>query len=379
MLILAATTGKCYSVNESTWALTEIFDLTSGQIVDMADFGGYFLATNGTKMAEPDGVGGYNAFTSKTDIPRFSTVCAFKGQAIGGNVKTDWYNCGTISLVWSEVGKIKFTPTKLNTAGFRNIPWPGNVLRVKRLGDVVMVYGDRGVGALFPVSAPAPTFGLKEVLNIGIAAKGAIGGDEHVHVFVDEEGWLWKIEEGQAPKRLGYQEFFSPMTAANLMVSLDPGEQEFYISDGTTGYLLTRWGLCETYQSITSVARVGSAVIAPFSSGSDTSFTLTMDTVDFGIRGLKTLSGVELGVDTGEVDQNVTVSTYWRSGIKDAFGQTDYVMVDPMTGVVAPVITANEFRVSVKAAAYGGMKLDHIKMRYKLVDKRGIRGLYSRA
>jgi len=239
-----------------------------------------------------------------------------------------------------------------------------------------MVYGSEGIGALVPVSSPAPTFGLKEILNVGIPTGGAVGGDEHVHSFVDEEGNLWRIAEEKEPEQLGYQEFLSALTAANLMVAYDPSEREFYISDGSTSYLLTLWGLCETYQSVTSIIRHSNASHGPFSAGSDTSFTITTDTLDFGIRGFKTLSTVELGVDTGEVDQAIQVRLHHRVNKKSAFSQSSWLNTNK-NGVVMPLKTADEFRVSVKAAAYGSMNLDYINLRVKLSDKRFVRGMYS--
>ena len=377
-MLLLSTATAFYEI-ESDWSLTELIaSLTTGDVWDIADFGGYLLAANGNVMVKRDpATGTWSSFASATDIPRVLTICNFKGQAIGGNVKTSWYDCSTGSVIWSEIGYAKFTPTKLNTAGYRPVlPFGGTILRVKRLGDIVMVYGSDGIAALIPVSGPAPTFGIKEILNIGIGCKGAIGGDEHTHAFVDTDGWLWKVKEGSMPERLGYQEFFSPMSGNDIMVSLDPSEQEFYISDGAVGYLLTPYGLCKTYQYVTSVILDGDDTIGPFTSSGVTSFRVVTDTIDFGIRGFKTLGVVELGVDTGEVDQDVDVALYHRSDKKNAFSQTSYISTNP-EGWTYPNITAHEFRLCVQADSYAGIKLDYISSRVKMVDRRSIRGLYA--
>lgn len=376
MLVLFTQTGV-YEVDASTWALTsKLSGLTAGDVWDLADFGSYIIATNGNVMVKRSS-GTWSNFASIAGVmPRVLTLCNFKGQCIGGNVKTTWHGCSTNSLVWSEIGALDFEPTKLNTAGFRNIPWPGDVYRVKRLGDIVAVYGSEGVGALLPVSEPVSTFGLKELLNVGIPAKGAIGGDEHVHAFVDEEGWLWLWEEGKAPQRIGYQEFFSAMTLANISTAFDPSEQEFYISDGSTSYLLTRYGLCETYQRVTSLVRHNKTSHGPSSSGSDTSFTAWTDTIDFGIRGFKTLTTVAVGVDTGEVDQDIKVSIKTRANKKDAFAQSSWFVTNP-EGVVMVPHTAHEFQVGIKADSYAGVNVDYVNMRVKLVDRRFIRGVYA--
>ena len=374
--VVLADATTIYEVNISTWVLTsKLSSLTAGTVWDFASFGSYIYGTNGSVQVKRTAAGAWTSFASETNIPRVSTLCSFKGQFIGGNVKTTWHSRSTNSLIWSEIGAINCTPSLLNTAGFRDIPWPGDVQRVRRLGDGIAMYGDQGIGFMIPVSEPAPTFGFKELLGVGIVAKGAIGGDRHVHAFVDEEYWLWLWEEGQAPRRLGYQEFMSNLTGANIVIAYDPGDQEFYISDGSTSYLLTRYGLCETYQRVTSVIRIGDTTHGPFSSGSDTSFTLWTDTMDFGSRGFKTLGHIELGVDTGEVNQDVQIAVSTRADKTGALSTSSWINTNP-EGIGFSGRTAHEFRVGVKAAAYGGMKLDYINLHVKVVDRRAIRGVY---
>ena len=378
-VVLASSTA-IYEVNTSTWGIgtAKLTGMTAGTVWDFVSSGAYIYGTNGSVGVKRTAGGTWSTFASETNTPRTSTWCNFKGQLVGGNVKSTWQGRSTNSLVWSGIGNINCTPSESNvTAGFRNIPWPGDVLRVRRLGDVVVVYGDQGVGLAIPAGEPIPTFGFKELLNVGIVSKGAIGGDEHAQAFVDEEYWLWLITEGQAPKRLGYQEFMSNLTGANINIAYDPGDQEFYISDGSTSYLLTKYGLCETFQRVTSVIRVSDTTHGPVSEGSDESFTLWTDTMDFGTRGFKTLGHIELGVDTGGVDQDVQVAVSSRADKKSALSASSWINTNP-EGVGFSGRTAHEFRVGVKAAAYGGMKLDYINSHIKVVDKRAIRGVYAR-
>jgi len=360
---LLATRTKLYSL-DAEWAETEELTFTSGSILDMADFGTYVLLANDKTLIEVDADGSYSAFTSSSSMPGVATICDFKGQAIGGDVLTTWHGCGHNFVVWSDIGSINFVPTRRNEAGFRPMPWQGYVKRVMRLGDVVMVYGDNGMASLVPVTKPAPTFKFDEVMDLGIPHKGAVGGDKNVHAFVDQKGWLWRALPGKL-ERLGYQEYMKTMTLANIMISYDPSEKEFFISDGVKGFLLTRHGLCEIHQLVTSCASLDGNSIGVYDDTEDTEFRGETDTVDLGLRALKTISVLELQADYAAASWN-------REG---TFKDLPWVRIND-AGFATVQATAVEFRLRAKSNSYANANLDYIKARFKLVDKRAIRGVY---
>jgi len=57
---------------------------------------------------------------------------------------------------------------------------------------------------------------------------------------------------------------------------------------------------------------------------------------------------------------------------------SDWIRVNPQ-GVITPIITANDFRVKFRATDYRPtvIHLDYMNVRYKLVDKRAVRGLHG--
>lgn len=379
---ILATDTKIYQV-ASDWTATLKITTTESGVWDFLDFGDYFILVNGAKIVAIDpSDNSYSAADSSTHMPRFATGCNFKGQIVGGNIKTTWHGCGINSVVWSDIGSASFTPSKKNEAGFRHMFWEGEVLRVKRLGDVVMVYGDNGIAALPPVSEPVVTFGMKELLNIGIPCKSAVGGDEHSQAFVDNNGWLWKVVEGQMPKKLGYQEFMTNLTASKIVVSYDPGEDEFFISDDSTCYVLTPYGLCEGYQLVTTVAHLDGTTYGVFSDTEDYEFRIKSDTLDFGTRGFKTLSGMDLGIyhpaTYGEDDVVSYGSLDIRSDRTSDFSQTrkEWIRTNDM-GNVTPQVSAEEFRLRVKVSRFENVKLNYIRSHVKVVDRRTLRGVYS--
>lgn len=372
------TNTKIYTM-DSSWNQTLKVTTTASGIWDFADFGTYVLFVNGAKIVERSPVdGSYTASDTLTDMPRFSTVCNFKGQVIGGNVKSTWHGCGTNSVVWSAIGTNDFTPGvdnvkgSMNEAGFRHMRWEGEIYRVKRLGNAVIIYGDNGIDALVPYES---TFGLKEILDKGIASKGAVGGSWNEHVFVDKEGYLWRIKSDLSTERLGYKEYISLIDLTEVMVSYDGSKREYYIADDTYGYLLTHWGLCQVYQKVTSVASIDGTSYGVTSDGSDDEGRVVTDVIDFGVRGFKTIGLLEAGI------YHPAGSTYkgyatvdWRSNKTDSFTRRDWVLMNP-NGVATVMTAGDEFRLCVKADNYQNMQLDYINARVKVTDRRFMRGL----
>lgn len=164
------------------------------------------------------------------------------------------------------------------TFGMRPMPWTGTVRRVQPFNGPIVVYGQGdgvmlrgGVSALVPVTAAGDaTFGIQHLLNIGVAGRAAVGGDEHAQFFVDENKELWTIDETLKWEKLGYQELLTPLAADSIVVSFNPREREVHIAGEETvgaakrSYLLTRNGLSEIGRSPTSIALSGASIVAPY-------------------------------------------------------------------------------------------------------------------
>lgn len=368
----------------STWTLGTVKITTTGSgRWDFIDFGSYFILVNGAKLViiDPDDES-YTASNSLTNIPRFATGCAFRGRIVGGNIKTTWHGAGVNDVIWSKVGEANFTPDKTNTAGIMPMFWEGEVLRVMTLGKSVIVYGDNGVAQLYPSMEPTPTFGMNNILDVGIPAKAAVDGNERVHVFVDTNNWLWRWQDGKAPEKLGYQEFMDNLTAANIVVSYDARLGEFFISDSSTCYLLTPYGLCEVYQLPTTVQALDGTTYGVFTDTEDYEFRAKVDTLDFGIRGFKTVGMIELGIyhpaTVGATSIVASVSTEIRNTKTSTFAQTGkgWLAANP-NGFAYLGITADDFRLQVKTTRFESVNLSYIKPHVKVVDRRAIRGVYS--
>ena len=367
-LSLLADTSAIYTC-DSSWATTvAISGIPVGSCWDWADFGDHLVMTNGERLIQRNGhTGAWTSSTGTTTVPLMKTVCNFRGQCIAGNFDS-WYDCGTNFVAWSDIGSLDFNPSQRNEAGYTIMPLSGEVLRVMPLGDVVIVYCESGVAVLKPAQQ---YFGMAELLPIGIPGKGAGGGSDHGHVFVDYNGELWKLDRGLKAQKLGYQEYMTTLDADQIMISYNAGENEYYISDGTLTFVLTPFGLCQSYQLPTSLAFVDGVLVGVSSNGTDIEGRIVTDVVDFGIRSFKTVSVLELG---GHSPNGFQACVDWRSSNSGSFLRSTWLVSNP-TGFVTPIVTAHDFRLCAKSSNYVGMELRYLTARVKNVDRRAMRGV----
>ena len=145
-----------------------------------------------------------------------------------------------------------------NEYGFMEMPWQGDVLCLKPLGDYMMVYGDNGIGALYNASG---IIGYKHVLDFGIPKRSAVGGDLHEHVFVSHDGDLYRISSSLQWQKVGYREYIWQMLGTvndtngdnEIVVSLDPSERDYYICDEDYSFVLGSRGLSRCNKSVTAL------------------------------------------------------------------------------------------------------------------------------
>lgn len=367
VVVRSGASDVLYQLSGST--VVAIATLSQGTRIELADFTSYRLFTNGVTMVRvlngTPAIGGAIA-----TIPLFRTCCNFKGQCVAGNVTSSWHGRGVNSVIWSAIGSIDFTPGIGNTAGFRDLP--SEVYGVRHLGDRILCYGAKQLGWLLPASDPAPTFGYKNILSVGLAGRYAHGGDELEQVFVDEEGWLWRLNE-QGLKRLGYREFMTQMTASSIVVTFDRFKRDFGISDGAKSFLLSPHGLSETHQAISGMLRRDGALVGDYEDLGKHDFRILTDTLDFGYRGAKTLMTYEVGAD---VPGKMSLSAGWRAERGQEMRVVGPVPVNDQ-GVATLIVSGTEFQVALEASSPEEMNLNYLKLRYKMTDLRSLRGVYA--
>jgi hypothetical protein len=374
--LMVAGETNLYEVN-SWYQLSSVLSFASTGIWTLADFQDYQVWANGDTIIERDPTTGVYAETN----PGYTAqaVCNFRGQLIAAGFdsypdRIAWGPIGSVEL--STVLSISTADARKNTSGFRDMPFLGEIYQVKELSKpdslgrnpgAIIVYGSGGVAALF---ATETTFGFKVLNQIGIPCKGAVGGDEKQHIFIDRNGYLYSVSEAIKVELLGYKEFLYPMISNEIMISYDEAPRQYYISDGTDTYLYYN-GLSKIFQTPTSIANWGSNLVAVLSNAGATHAQIVTDTIDFQNRGIKQVMMAEVG--TSKVD-NVRVSMDYLYTNGQAFRTSTAKLINK-SGIVAPMIAANDLRFRIRADSYTDFSLDYAILRAKQVDKRSIRGI----
>jgi len=426
-----------YSVNRSAWTKSSISltgSITPGQgpwqFVDMHNTWLLFNGLATVIRADFSKIGGTAQATTVKEIPVVSTGCYHSGRLILGgftpaNVfQDDWQNLfdtyqavlpsnvfsdpvlGNNWVMWSSIGGGDalwlFFPNQIiggpdiggtystydrsslrsfihealqrNELGFMPMPWSGRVISTQPLGNHVIVYGENGISAITRYSDPTPTYGLTELLNFGILGRGSVGVASDHHTFIDEAGFLWRIDADLNYKRLGYGNLLANLNASLTTIQYDHLYQEHYISDGILGYILTSQGLGEYKQVVTSVHNVGGELlgVSKVLSGDG---LITTKSIDFGFRGIKHVVSAEVLAENIDSSNAITVAIDYRTNPNSAFVRTSFISVNQE--MIAHIHTSgNEFRFVIKTADYSKVTITGLVIRYRSDDTRNIRSRY---
>lgn len=434
--IYTATEGANWTLSQlstyNAYAVKTVKTITSGSVWHFADFGDAYAFFNGVntvfKTNRLSMFGDTSTMLVEDDIT-VQTGCAFNGRMImGGFSSSDFWNDEWENFVrdihdtgfgiafptaldtnwvwWSQIGSDAFwlfypsdslrglitddsndvytddknrlmEMVQRNEMGFMPMHWQGTVNRVLPLGGGVMVYGTGGISYM-PKSAN--TFGLQEVLPIGTASRSAAFGNIKEHVFIDDAGWLWKASAANPtnPKRLGFREYFETALLAgrDIMINYDQIEDEYYISDGYTCYVLAGEQLYESTYLVNSLTVSMGATYGIYhrpGDADDAYSILCTDVIDMGLRSIKTIERVVVSATN---TTTIYVAIDWRMKSSDAWSRTTFRLCN-YEGVAYFPITGVEFRVVVRVTDYTKLDVDDVDIQFKTTDKRIIRGAYA--
>jgi len=300
-----------------------------------------------------------------------------------------------------------------------HMSWNGMIDHIKPLGNDIVVYGSRyipmseilvnydnygedqhyqydigGISLMsIKVVEKAVGWGETVISKVGVPRGRPVAGNLYKHLYADMNGVLWLLELGGKPTRLGYEEYIKPLMTNltgedMLFISYDEREDEFYISSGyasgyaNTTYLLSKNGLSKVYQAVMSIAqyttKVGSVypVTTECSIGqNDTDVTgfICTSKMDMGMRAIKTITGLEVGAQNGAA---MVANVDYKYNTADAFVASVPKPVHK-SGIVTPMVAGTDFRVRVKSTSYVDFDIDYLGIRWKVNDKRLIRGLHE--
>jgi len=195
------------------------------------------------------------------------------------------------SNIWTADHPFIMNVLKKNQLGFIPMPWQGSVCGMKALGRSMMVYGQNGIALLYPVSEPAPTFGVKSYPKLPVLSRSSFGGSDEVHLLVTADYSLWLIDSEGSVKYLGYAEHISTL-AGDIMISYDASQREFHISGSNKRYVLTQYGLTCSDVIMSSCFYTNQSVVGALASSENYLLTLETNRFDFGNADIKTITDV---------------------------------------------------------------------------------------
>lgn len=267
---------------------------------------------------------------------------------------------------------------KRNELGWMPMPFQGDVIRIEELGKDLIVYGTDGIAVLNPVGDPYPTYGCELLSGVGLAQPGALIDGGSYHKYIGADGCLWKISRGYTISgweavSLGFYEFFHDSLKDDWAGSSDDSLGEGYLSTKQQTFIVTEEGVGQTHQIITSGMFHEDEFKGIVSSNGNTEQKIVLDSVDFGLGGIKLLQAVELGLsDYSEVI--VAVAT--RFSKKGPWLFSDWVPINDEGWAVVNT-SGIEFRLMIKGKPGQRLAPAYTNYRWNVTDKRNIRGIYA--
>ena len=325
--------------------------------------------------------------TAVTVIPGGNSCCNLNGQFfIGGTYSTGapWSSLNACCVAWGDAGSNIFLPgnvlgTSDLIAGFRKMPWDennnGKVYKVLPINNTVMVYGDKGIGALEnTIIAQFHAMKFKHLHKIGTLSTYSVNGNDKIHGFVDSN-YDWNIVTSEGVKNLGYRNFLSKLTG-EVIVSYEESNNRFYISDGLKCYIFTSFGMYSSNQCLSSIGMYKKILTGFVKDNTDSKIRIETTSFDFSIQDMKTIESVETGIvyDTTS-DELMYGKLATKYDYKGDFTTLDYIQLNPR-GELTQKITGREFKVYFQGTYESGatFSLNNIKVKIKQSDKRNTRG-----
>ncbi len=111
----------------------------------------------------------------------------------------------------------------------------------------------------------------------------------------------------------------------------------------------------------------------------DYELRLETDVLDFGQRGMKTLTAVEVGADYSKSNFPLETRVKFKYNyMENSFSKSAWKMLN-REGVVYPLVTAAEMKICLRGPDYRDAKasISYMTMRLRMSDKRSLRGRFN--
>lgn len=370
-----ATQDSLYTVNESTLALTGLYNTARAGVWQMADYGPYAILSDGmTTLLYNDGV-------VTTTTTRLGAVCARDARLVYGDVGSYPNAVGWSAIDGADIPDIlegtalSGVQATRNTTGIAEMPWRGKVLAILPMGDTYIIYGEDGIAALREIQGGLGFVEVSYPAHLGLYARGAVAGNDQQHVFRGTDGGLWMINPKLDAVKLDYAWTLD----THDRIVYEPVENLFWISDDTESYCLSTGGLAGPIDQVpSSLALIGDEIV-----GTGTAYTapeeegdpLTVEafvhtnTFDMGMNGQKRITVVNMH---GELS-HATVGCLYKYSSSDTYREKAAVLCSP-EGAAFLNIALVYGQLKITATMEPEARITKVELRYQAHDRRFIRG-----
>jgi len=263
---------------------------------------------------------------------------------------------------------------KSGEIGYVPSPRGGDVVCCKSLHEAPIIYTENEVWALMP---QAEKFGVRTLLDVGVAGRGCVAGNLSNHIFIDESGEVWMIDNVNKVTPLDYKYLFSSYVDSThtsaIVISHDTRRNEFYIYPGDDStFLLTRSGMTEVGQKVSSIATTGYAGVVGTVEAVSNAYRLQTDVVDLGATGIKTLRTVKVNADdpsdlSARVHHRIDKSIDHEADSDSATsGKTTAWVTLDQRGEADFFVDGIDFMIELRASTYVGVKIDSIGVDFEV-------------
>lgn len=387
-----AALGDCYFLTNASNLVWYIPSNTDGKtFVTNGSFACHCLANHQTRLV----IGGPNGTTSNTNwsaifdtwrdaSPTKEFVVTDENSALGRAwIMWSHQGGGDVDVPYVALMAALGLPTQTMADKFHEyivqsietgemgmlpLEHTGDVVHLLPLGDDLIAYGNAGISRLVFTE-----FGYQEVplLDLGLDGRLAADGDEVAHAFV-AGGQVYTLDLVNGLKRRKYEEFVGDlMTGGNIIVSFEPEQRWWFITDGVKGAVLTHTGFARTELMPTSVLP-GYKGVATALTSSNKAIAQTC-ILDGGSRRVWEIPFVKLATtDLDPTGWKARVD--WRFNKDASFTNGTLAAVDDR-GIGRVKTSGTEFQIYLEASDHSKVDLEYLEVQFAEGRKRSLRKL----
>lgn len=305
-LVITGLSGSWFSGSRWTSLFTHFRNTTKNELFVHEDMG---WSTRWVVIFEPRG--------GATDIPYYTALTMLGAF---GNTKFDAQK----ELIYQYIDERKLTMRPMRT--------PHPAIAMRQAGDRIALLSQSEC-LEFVQNAESPHFYDEQLAPYGVIGRTAVGGSGGAYLFVSPGGYLNLRVVGSGMDRLMFRSHTTNL-GAGTVVTYDPGEGDYFLSDGTRTYVLTvERKLGKSDQKPTSMFRTGTGLVGvPKRPSGTRQMRFTTVPLDMNERGSKRVVTLQsttknLTVQKARMDWRVSSLGNFNAGALVPF--TDYGVAHP--------------------------------------------------